>query len=77
VGNGAHLKKSGCEMISIVERESKTKYFKRLLKDFERACEHKVMKGSYPPEEFTWCDLQYQTAREKIINYFDRTIGDQ
>ena len=48
---------------------AKLKYFKKLLKDFENACEHKLMKGSYPPEEFQWCDDNYKKIRESIINY--------
>jgi len=48
---------------------STMRYITKLLKDFENACEHTVMKGSYPPQEFDWVDENYKKCRTKLLRY--------
>lgn len=49
-------------------------YVRRLVKEFEEACEHKVMKGSYHPDDQEGVDEWHAHCKKKLINYIGSKI---
>ena len=50
-------------------------YFKKLLKEFEKAAINISWKGSQPPEDWEAIDEDYINAKQAIINYVAKNFG--
>ena len=57
------------------QNKNKIAYFKKLLKEYDEACQHMAFKGSRHPDEWDDIDEFYKDTKTKVIGYFAKNVS--
>ena len=49
-----------------------SRYFKKLLDEFEQAVINRAFKGSMNPDDWDEIEKEYRTAKQRLMNYLKR-----